>query len=304
MARAGATATLLYNGTILFAGGSGLSSAEVYDPNAHTSTATGNLTTDRTNHAAVLLPDGNVLLAGGTSSGSSVNTTELYNTTLGTFTAAGSMQKARSGLSATMLDNARVLVVGGSNLNDGVLASAELYTPSFDPLGTVSVTSSDSTDNVTLSPCALQLNGTGATTCSVADTPTQVGTGTHTLTGTYTPASDSVHTSSNGSTNLTVVKADTTTTVASSANPSTYGQAVTFTATVGVVSPGSGTPSGTVDFKDGSTTLASGVALSGGQATFTHVDPKRSNTHDHRSVQRRQQLLRDRLRTRAALRQR
>src|SRR4029077_501057 len=34
------------------------------------------------------------------------------------------------------------------------------------------------------------------------------------------------------------------------------------------VSPGSGTPSGTVDFKDGSNTLASGVALSGGQATF------------------------------------
>jgi hypothetical protein len=242
---------LLYNGAILFAGGSGLSSAEIYDPNTHTSTATGNLTTDRTHHAAVLLPDGNVLIASGTSSGSGgvvVNTTELYNTTAGTFTAAGSMQKARSGLTATMLDNAQVLVVGGSNLNDGVLASAELYTPSFDPLVTVSVTSSDKTDNFTLSPCTLQLNGTGATTCSVTDTPTQVGTGTHTLTGTYTPASDSVHTSSNGSTNLTVVKADTTTTVSSSQNPSIFGQSVTFTATV---SGPSSTPTGSVSFYDG-----------------------------------------------------
>src|SRR5262249_42753757 len=40
-----------------------------------------------------------------------------------------------------------------------------------------------------------------------------------------------------------VVKpADTTTSVGSPANPSTAGQAVTFTATVGVVAPGAGTP--------------------------------------------------------------
>ncbi len=57
--------------------------------------------------------------------------------------------------------------------------------------------------------------------------------------------------------------ASTTTTVSSSANPSVFGQPVTFTA---AVSPSSAT--GTVTFKDGTTTLGTG-ALSGGTATFT-----------------------------------
>ncbi len=47
-----------------------------------------------------------------------------------------------------------------------------------------------------------------------------------------------------------------------------YGQAVTFTATVAAVSPGAGTASGIVTFKDGATTLGTG-ALSGGTAIFT-----------------------------------
>jgi len=58
----------------------------------------------------------------------------------------------------------------------------------------------------------------------------------------------------------------TTTTVTSSANPSTYGNNPTFTATVAATG---GNPSnqGTVTFKDGTTTLCSGVALSSGQAS-------------------------------------
>ena len=47
--------------------------------------------------------------------------------------------------------------------------------------------------------------------------------------------------------------AATTTTVTSSTNPSVFGQSVTFTATVSVVSPGAGTPSGRVDFFDTTT---------------------------------------------------
>jgi len=57
------------------------------------------------------------------------------------------------------------------------------------------------------------------------------------------------------------------TALASSLNPSTAGQSVTFTATVtGVATPG--TPTGTVTFKDGATTLSS-VVLSGGVAKFS-----------------------------------
>jgi len=55
----------------------------------------------------------------------------------------------------------------------------------------------------------------------------------------------------------------TTTMVVSSVNPSVFGQSVTFTATVS----GTGTPTGTVQFKDSGITIGSGT-LSGGVATF------------------------------------
>lgn len=66
---------------------------------------------------------------------------------------------------------------------------------------------------------------------------------------------------------LTVNNASTTT-LTSSPNPSVFGQAVTFTATVTPVSPGAGTPTGTVTFKNGATTIGTGT-LSSGVATFT-----------------------------------
>ena len=58
--------------------------------------------------------------------------------------------------------------------------------------------------------------------------------------------------------------ANSTTTLASSLNPSTYGSSVTFTATV---NGSSTTPTGVVTFKDGATTLGTST-LSSGVATF------------------------------------
>src|SRR5262249_39130767 len=58
------------------------------------------------------------------------------------------------------------------------------------------------------------------------------------------------------------------TSVVSSGDPTVYGQAVTFTATVSAVAPATGTPTGTVSFFDG-TTLLSTAPLSGGTATLT-----------------------------------
>ncbi len=55
----------------------------------------------------------------------------------------------------------------------------------------------------------------------------------------------------------------------SSANPSTSGQSVTFTATVAATPPATGTPTGTVDFLDGTTTLGSGTLNSSGVATYS-----------------------------------
>jgi hypothetical protein len=62
-----------------------------------------------------------------------------------------------------------------------------------------------------------------------------------------------------------VVKYATSTAITSSQNPITQGQTVTFTATV--TSP-SGTPTGTVQFRDGATNLGS-QALNGGSASIT-----------------------------------
>jgi ELWxxDGT repeat protein len=61
----------------------------------------------------------------------------------------------------------------------------------------------------------------------------------------------------------------TATTVTSSPNPTGFGQAVTFTATVSAQALGS-SPTGTVDFRQGTTDLTpGGVTLTGGEATFT-----------------------------------
>ena len=60
--------------------------------------------------------------------------------------------------------------------------------------------------------------------------------------------------------------ASTTTSVASSANPSAFGQSVTFTATV---TASAGTPTGTVNFNDGPNLLGSGSVDNTGHAVFS-----------------------------------
>lgn len=76
-----------------------------------------------------------------------------------------------------------------------------------------------------------------------------------------------------GSTSLPVSKivnsAATTSTVASLANPAVFGQSVTFTASVKANAPGSGVPSGTVTFLNGTTILGVVTLNTAANATFT-----------------------------------
>jgi hypothetical protein len=65
-----------------------------------------------------------------------------------------------------------------------------------------------------------------------------------------------------------VHRATTTTMLVSSLNPPTGGLSVTFAATV--VPQYSGTPTGTITFKNGTTTMGK-VQLTGGRAIFTKV---------------------------------
>ena len=90
--------------------------------------------------------------------------------------------------------------------------------------------------------------------------------GNHTVTAVYGGDTSFTGSTSSGLTQ-TVNQGATTTSLGSSANPSVFGQSVTFTATVAAASPASGTPTGTVTFKDGATTLGTGT-LAGGVATF------------------------------------
>ena len=66
----------------------------------------------------------------------------------------------------------------------------------------------------------------------------------------------------------TVNRAGTITAIVSSLNPSVAGHSVTFTATVSASSPGSGTPTCTVTFRDGTNLLGTGL-LSSGKASLS-----------------------------------
>jgi hypothetical protein len=76
----------------------------------------------------------------------------------------------------------------------------------------------------------------------------------------------------------------TTTTLTSSANPSVYRYAVTFTASVAAVSPGAGTPSGTATFKDGSSITGRQHARLQQHGGFHHLVAVQRQLLDHRQL--------------------
>lgn len=67
---------------------------------------------------------------------------------------------------------------------------------------------------------------------------------------------------------VTVSSASTTTTLTAAPSSAVFGQAVVLTATLAVVSPGSGVPTGTVEFLNGTTSIGS-ATLNAGVATLT-----------------------------------
>src|SRR5262249_45529595 len=77
---------------------------------------------------------------------------------------------------------------------------------------------------------------------------------------------------------VSVVQRTTAIALASSANPSFYGQSVTFTATVSPVPYSTPAPGGTVTFYDGGTAIGTSN-LSNGQATLPPALPLAVGTH-------------------------
>src|SRR6185295_7464154 len=99
-------------------------------------------------------------------------------------------------------------------------------------------------------------------------TTTAMTLGPHSITARY--GGDASFTDSASSTlTVTVFKAATATSVTTSASPVTWHQPVTLTAAVVVLPPGTGTPTGTVTFFDGSTSLGTAMLNATGLAALT-----------------------------------
>jgi hypothetical protein len=167
-------ATLLPDGEVLITGGVDdrgqvMATAELYNPATRKFTQTtaafpasgGHMKEGRSQHTAVLLATGQVLIAGGSGPKSTSRSAELYDPTRGSFTCVGgsgaafampcapSMNEYRSFAVDALLPNGEVLIAGGYNFHMGpahnvlaaqgtlgsasvpfsVLWSAEVYNP-------------------------------------------------------------------------------------------------------------------------------------------------------------------------------
>ncbi|MCP9491947.1 MAG: SBBP repeat-containing protein, partial [Solirubrobacteraceae bacterium MAG38_C4-C5] len=106
-----------YCGKVLVSGGLAsnnevLSSAELYDPETEQWTTTGSHQHTARLTTTVLLPDGSVLLAGGT--GNNRAATEIYDPASGNWSAAGDLNIGRERHSLVVLDNGKVLAAAGT----------------------------------------------------------------------------------------------------------------------------------------------------------------------------------------------
>lgn len=149
-ARLGHSLTVLNNGKVLAAGGSTLegaesagggqtirsaASAELFDPETGTWTATGTMASARFEHTATRLRDGRVVLAGGLGpTGGDGETgplasTEIYDPAAGAFVSSTDLGEARANHAAVLLGDDSVLVTGGAggDAGDLSLASAEVF---------------------------------------------------------------------------------------------------------------------------------------------------------------------------------
>ncbi|WP_437960169.1 kelch repeat-containing protein [Sorangium sp. So ce119] len=140
-ARACHTATELPDGRVLVTGGtrySGdeplLASGELFDPVSGAWSSVSDMLTARIDHIAVPLPDGEVLIAGGSTRGNAIiGSAEVLDLASGTWSSVGDMLTARTLHIAVPLQGGEVLVAGGKIRvgpgEIGTLSSAEVFDP-------------------------------------------------------------------------------------------------------------------------------------------------------------------------------
>jgi large repetitive protein len=141
------TATRLPDGRVLVVGGFGgipdtlqasgavLDSAEIYDPTSGTWSAVAAMSVARTEHTAMLLPSGRVLVVGGTDGTTTFTSAEVYDPTSDTWSPVAPMAVARRSHAAVDLGNGKYLMVGGLNSSSSPVfgvGNGEVYDPVAD----------------------------------------------------------------------------------------------------------------------------------------------------------------------------
>lgn len=155
-------------------------------------------------------------------------------------------------------EKAKTTITVASSLNPAAYDKAVTFTAIVEP-----GTAGTPTGSVTFRNGSATLATVNLTSNKAEYTTSALTVGSHNITAEYNGSTD-YDTSTSSALTETIDKVATTTKVASSVNPSTYGEEVTFTATT--TGP-AGVPTGTVTFKNGGTVLGT-VTLASGSAVL------------------------------------
>ncbi|WP_181764591.1 Ig-like domain-containing protein [Streptomyces albidus (ex Kaewkla and Franco 2022)] len=151
-----------------------------------------------------------------------------------------------SGSDTHSVNSAATTTVVNSTPDPTVFGQSASFTATVAPVapgaGTPSGTVTFTIDGTTTLTGALNSSGTATVSTNT------LAAGSHTVEATYNATGDPNFTTSTGTDTHTVLPAGTTTSLSSAPDPSVYGQAVTFTATVASDTPGPATPTGAVTF--------------------------------------------------------
>lgn len=148
----GTGSAVLRDGRVLVVGGAtsgnsnaAVSKVELYDPKTGKWTSETKMLQARAYPMTALLPDGSVLVAGGSRNALPLDTAERYLPDSGTWVGAGRMHVPRTHGTATVLADGRVLLAGGGSKGSpsfAATATAELYnstTDTWTPAASMSV---------------------------------------------------------------------------------------------------------------------------------------------------------------------
>jgi hypothetical protein len=233
--RALAPAATAPEGAVTFMDGSSTLGTETLDANGTATLSTSSLTAG--NHSITVLYSGN----GSFNPSASSALTQAVSPPSSATALAVDQNPAVFGQAVTL--TARVSTVGPGS---GIPAGAVTFMDGSTSLSTES------------------LDGTGTATFKTS----ALGAGSHTITAIYA-GNGSLNTSTSPPLSQSVTAARTATALAVNANPSVFGHSMTFTASVSVLAPGGGIPTGNVSFLDGSTPLGTEPLDSDGTAAIT-----------------------------------